>query len=105
MTMVMGGVTNMDDEATGQLSIIDLHCIIMAAVKGHDKQHLAYHASTNNYISSLMCSSNLKNHNIKGTTSSPISMQHNIMHSANLTENTISLTNLRSAIHKLQPKD
>jgi hypothetical protein len=52
-----------------------------------------------------MCSSNLKKHIHNGTTSSPVFMQHNIMHSANLTENTISSTNLRSAIYKLQPKD
>jgi hypothetical protein len=32
-------------------------------------------------------------------------MQHNIMHNANITENIISLPNLRSTIHKLQPKD
>ncbi len=100
----MSKVTDMDYEAAGQLSSTDLHLIIATAVEGHDKQCLAYHALTNNYTSS-MCSSNPKKPTHKDTTSSPIFMQHNIMHNANITENIISLPNLRSTIHKLQPKD
>ncbi len=39
-----GGVTDMDDEGAGQLSSTNLHRLMAAAVEGHDKHQLAYHA-------------------------------------------------------------
>ena len=38
MATAMGKVTDMDDKAAGQLSSTDLHCIIMAAMEGKNKQ-------------------------------------------------------------------
>jgi hypothetical protein len=40
-----------DDEAAGQLRSTDLHSIIVAALEGHEKQPIAYHALRNNYTS------------------------------------------------------
>jgi hypothetical protein len=99
MANTTGGVMNMNDKATGQFSSTALNCTIAASVERHDKQHLAYHELRNN-CTSLMCSSNQRKHTHDCTTLSPVFMQHNIMHNANLTKNTISLTNMRSAIHK-----
>jgi hypothetical protein len=39
-----GKVMDMDDEAAGRLKSTDLHCIIAAALEGHDKQPTDYHA-------------------------------------------------------------
>jgi hypothetical protein len=50
-----------DDEAAGQLRSTDLHCIIVAALEGHEKQPTAYYALRNDYTS-LMCASYLANH-------------------------------------------
>jgi hypothetical protein len=50
-----------DDEAAGRLRSTDLHCIIVAAVEGHEKQPIHYHALRNNYTS-LMCASYMANH-------------------------------------------
>ncbi len=55
------GVMDMDDEAAGGLRSTNLHCIITAALDGHEKQPTAYHALRNNYTS-LMCASYLANH-------------------------------------------
>jgi hypothetical protein len=54
-------VAGVDDEAAGQLRRTDLHCIIVAALDGHEKQPIHYHALRNNYTS-LMCASYLANH-------------------------------------------
>ncbi len=48
------------DEATGRLRSTDLHRIIVAALKGHEKQPIHYHALRNNYTS-LMCASDMAN--------------------------------------------
>ncbi len=104
MASTTGGVMDMDDGAAGQLSSTDLHWIIAAAVEGHANQQLTYHALRNNFIS-LMCSSYLRKHTHEGTTSSPVFTQQSIMHNDNLTKNSISIMNMRSAIHKLQPED
>ncbi len=45
------GVMDTDDEAAGQLRSTDLHCIVAAALEGHEKQPTAYHALRNNYTS------------------------------------------------------
>jgi hypothetical protein len=55
------GTMDMDDEAAGQLRSTDLHCIIVAALEGHEKQPIAYHALRNNYTSQ-MSASYLANH-------------------------------------------
>jgi hypothetical protein len=54
-----------DDEVAGQLRSTDLHCIIAAALEGHEKQPTtANHAIRNNYTS-LMFASYLANHPYK----------------------------------------
>ncbi len=45
-----------DDEAAGRLKSTDLHCIIVAALEGHENQPIHYHALRNNNTS-LMCAS------------------------------------------------
>ncbi len=50
-----------DDEAAGRLRSTDLHCIIIAAFEGQEKQPIYYHALRNNYTS-LMCASYTANH-------------------------------------------
>ncbi len=82
----------------------DLHCIVAAALEGHDNQPAAYHALRNNYTS-LMCASYLGNHPYESTARSPIFMQQNIMSTNYLDENTFSLSKMRTEIHKLKPED
>jgi hypothetical protein len=41
------GTMDTDDEAAGQLRSTDLHCIIVAALEGHEKQPIHYHAFRN----------------------------------------------------------
>ena len=50
-----------DDEAAGRLRSTNLQPIIVAALEGHEKQPIHYHALRNNYTS-LMCASYLGNH-------------------------------------------
>ncbi len=100
----MDKAKDLDDKAAGQLSITDLYCITTAALEGHNKQRLAYHALSNNYTS-LMCSSNLTHCIHKATPPSPVIMQHNILDNAKLSENISSLKDMRTAIHKLLPED
>ncbi len=45
------GTMDTDEEATGRLRSTDLHCIIVAALEGHKKQPIHYHALRNNYTS------------------------------------------------------
>jgi hypothetical protein len=99
-----GGVMDSDDEAAGQLRSTDLHCIVAAALEGHEKQPIAYHALRNNYTS-LMCASYLGNHPYENIAQSLIFMQQNIISTNNLDENTFSLSKIRSEIHKLKPED
>ncbi len=54
------GTMDTDDKAAGRLKSTDLHCIISAALEGHEKQPTSYHALKNNYTS-LMCASYLTN--------------------------------------------
>jgi hypothetical protein len=96
--------TDLDDKATGQLRSTDLYRITMAALEGHNKQRLAYHALSNNYTS-LMCSPNLTHCIHKATPPSPVFMQHNILDNTRLSENISSLKDMRTAIHKLLPED
>ncbi len=55
------GTMDTDDEAAGQLRSTDLHPIIVAALEGHEKQPIHYHALRNNYTS-LMCASYMASH-------------------------------------------
>ena len=50
------GTMDTDDEAAGRLKSTDLHRIIVAALEGHEKKPVRYHALRNNYTS-LMCAS------------------------------------------------
>jgi hypothetical protein len=58
------GAMDTDDEAPGTLRSTDLHCIIVAALEGYEKQTVHYHALRNNYTS-LMCASCMANHPYK----------------------------------------
>jgi hypothetical protein len=44
-----------DDETAGGLRSTDLHCIIVAALEGHEKQPIHYHALRKNYTSADVC--------------------------------------------------
>jgi hypothetical protein len=98
------GTMDTDDEATGQLRSTDLHCIIVAALEGHEKQPIYYHALRNNYTS-LMCASYMANHPYENVARSPIFKQQNIQTTNNFDENSISLSKMRSEIPKFKPED
>jgi hypothetical protein len=55
------GMMDTDDEAAGRLRSTDLHHIIVAALEGHEKKPIHYHALRNN-CTSLMCASYTANH-------------------------------------------
>ncbi len=100
----MDKATDLDDKAAGWLSSTDLYRITKAALEGHNKWRLAYHALKNNYTS-LMCSPNLTHRIREATPPSPVFMQHNIFDNAKLLKNIWSLKDMRTAIHKLLPED
>jgi hypothetical protein len=79
---------DLDDEVAGWLSSTDLYPITTAALKGHNKHCLAYHALKNNYTS-LMCSSNLTHRIHEATPPSPVFMQHNIFNNGKLSKKKI----------------
>jgi hypothetical protein len=79
-----------DDEATGRLRRTDLHRIFVAALEGHEKKPIHFHALRNNYTS-LMCASYMANHPYESTN--------------NLDDDGFSLSKMRSEIHKLKPED
>jgi hypothetical protein len=93
-----------DDEAAGRLRSTDLHRIIVAALEGHEKKPLHYHALRNNYTS-LMCASYMANHPYENLARSPIFKQQNIHITNNLDGDCFSLTKMRLEIHKLKPED
>jgi hypothetical protein len=96
------GTMDTDDEAAGQLRRTDLHCMIIAALEGHDKQPIHYDALRNNYTS-LICASYMANHPYKYLARSPIYKQQNIQSTNKLDDNSFSLSKLKSEIHKLKP--
>ncbi len=98
------GTMDTDDEAAGWLRSTDLHCIIVAALEGHEKQTIHYHALRNNYTF-LMCASYMANHPYENVARSPIFKQQNIQTTSNLDDNCFSLSKMRSEIHKLKPED
>jgi hypothetical protein len=98
------GMIDTDDEAAGRLRSTDLHCIIAAALEGHDKKPIHYHALRNNYTS-LMCASYMVNHPYENVARSPIFKQRNIQSTNNLDDNGFSLSKMRSEIHKLKSQD
>ncbi len=104
LAKAMDKATDLDDEAAGRLSSTDLYHITTAALEGHNKGCLAYHALKNNYTS-LMCSYNLTHRIHEATPPSPVFMQHNIFDNAKLSKNISSLKDMRTAIHKLLPED
>ncbi len=96
------GTMDTDDEAAERLRTTDLHCIIVAALEGHEKKPTHYHALRNNYAS-LMCASYTANHPYENVARSPIFKQQNIHTTNNLDDDCFSLTKMRSVIHKLNP--
>ncbi len=78
LAKAMDKATDLDDKAACRLSSTDLYPITTAALEGHNKQRLAYHALKNNYTS-LMCSSNLTHCIHEAKPPSPVFMQHNIL--------------------------
>ncbi len=93
-----------DDEAAGRLRSTDLNHIIVAALEGHEKQPIYYHALRNNYTS-LMCASYMANDPYENVARSPIFKQQNIQTTNNLDSNSFSLSKMRSDIHKFKPED
>ncbi len=93
-----------DYEAAGQLRSTDLHCIIVAALEGHENQPIYYLVLRNKY-SSLMCASYMANHPYENAARSPICKQQNIQSTNNLDDSSFSLSKTRSEIHKLKPED
>ncbi len=98
------GTMDTDDGAAGKLRSTDLHCIIVAALEGHEKQPIHYHALRNNYTS-LMCASYMANHPYESLARSPIFKQQNIHTTNNLDDDCFSLTKMRSEIHNIKPED
>ncbi len=98
------GTMDTDDEAAGRLRSTDLHCIIVAALEGHEKKPIYFHALRNNYTSG-MCASYMANHPYENVARSPIFKQQNIQTTNNLDGNNFSLSKMRSDIHKLKPED
>ena len=103
-TTEINQTTNLNDEAAGKLSHSDLHHIITAALEGKQKQQHAYRALANNYAS-LMSSFKMKIHSEKESITSSIFIQNECEQREDDTENAISPSKMRAAIHKLQPQD
>jgi hypothetical protein len=80
------GTMDTDDEAAGHLRSADLHHIIVAALEGHEKQPIHYHALRNSYTS-LMCAPYMANHPYENVARSPIFKQQNIQTTNNLDDN------------------
>jgi hypothetical protein len=99
------GTMDTDDEAAGRLRSTDLHRIIVAALTGHEKQPIHFHALRNINHTSLMCASYMANHPYGNVARSPIFKQQNIQSTNNLDDNGCSLSKMRSEIHKLKPED
>jgi hypothetical protein len=87
------GMKDTDDEAAGRLRSTDLHCIIVAALTGHEKQPIHFHALRNIYTS-LMCASFMTNHTYENEARSPIFKQQNIQSTNNLDDNGFSLSKM-----------
>jgi hypothetical protein len=81
------GTMDTDDEAAGGLRSTDQHCIIVAALEGHKKQPIHYHA-LRNYYTSLMCASYMANHPYENVARSPILKQQNLQTKNNLDDNS-----------------
>ncbi len=80
-----------NDEAAGRLRSTDLHRIIVAALEGHKKKPIHYHALRNNYTS-LMFASYMANHLYEYLARSPIFKQQNIHITNNLDDDCFSST-------------
>ena len=53
------GMMDTDDEAAGRLRSTDLHCIIVAALEGHEKKPIHFHALRNKFMCFLCGKSSL----------------------------------------------
>jgi hypothetical protein len=84
------GPMDTDNEAAGQLRSTDLHCIIVAALEGHEKKPIHYHALRNNFTF-LMCASYMAKHPYENLARSPIFKQQHIQTTNNLDDNCFSL--------------
>ena len=104
LTTEINQTTNLNDEAAGKLSHSDLHRIITAALEEGYKQQQAYRALANNYAS-LMCSFEMTIKPDTKSIASSIYKQTKHVHLEQDKENTVSLTEMQTAIHKLQPQD
>jgi hypothetical protein len=89
-----------DDETAGRLRSTNLHCIIVAALEGHEKKPIHYHALRTNYTS-LMCAPYMANHLYENLARSQMFKQQNIHTTHNLDDDCFSLMKMRSEIHKL----
>ena len=65
------GTMDTDDDAAGRLRSTDLHRIIVAALEGHEKKPIHYHALRKNHTS-LMCASYMATHPHENLARSPI---------------------------------
>jgi hypothetical protein len=72
-----------DDKAARRLRSTDLHRIFVAALEGHEKKPIHFHALRNNYTS-LMCASYMANHLYENVARSTIFKQQNIQTTNNL---------------------
>jgi hypothetical protein len=66
----------------------DLHRIIVAALEGHEKKPIHYHALRNNYTP-LICASYMANHPYENVARSAIFKQQNIQSTNNLDDNSL----------------
>jgi hypothetical protein len=89
------GMMDTDDESAGRLRSTDLHRIIVAALEGHEKKPIHFHALRNNYTS-LMCASYMANHPYENVARLLIFKQQNIQSTKNLDDNGFSLSKMRS---------
>ncbi len=94
------GTMDTDNEAAGRLRSTYLHCLIVAALTGHEKQPIHFHALRNNYTS-LMRASYMANHPYENVARSPFFKQQNNQSRNNLDDNVFSLLKMRSH-HKPQ---
>jgi hypothetical protein len=88
------GMMDTDDESARRLRSTDLHCIIFAALEGHEKKPIHFHALRNNYTS-LMCASYMANHPYENVARSLLFKQQNIQSTKNLDDNGFSLSKMR----------
>jgi hypothetical protein len=98
--VTINAIEEMDNEAAGQLSSMELYRITAAALEGHQMRGLAYRALIDNY-NSLMGTSNHKDNPCVDLSTLPIFAQYNLSYDPKVREITTMLKDMRRAIHKL----